>query len=51
MVFSTDEPVEMQVEESSIKSTDCEKLFGVKVDSKLTFDSHIKTLGKKQVTN
>ena len=39
-----DEPVEMQVGESSVKRTNCEKLFGVKIDAKLTFVKHLKTV-------
>ena len=36
-----------KIGESSIESTNCEKLLGVKIDSKLSFDKHIKTIFKK----
>ena len=39
----TDEPAKMQVVESLIKSSDCEKLLGIKNNPKLTFDEYIET--------
>ena len=45
LILSTDELAEMQVSESLIKNTSCEKLSG---NSKLTsFDKHIKIVCKK----
>ena len=38
LIFSTDELAEMQVGEYFIKSANREKLFGIKIDSKL--DKH-----------
>ena len=46
LILSTDEPEEMQVGESLTKSTNCKKLLDKKIHSKLTFDTHIKTLCK-----
>ena len=42
------EPAEIQIEESLIESTNYEKLLGVKIDSKLSFDKHIKMICKKE---
>ena len=50
LILSTDEPAEIQVGESLIKSTNCQKLLGIKIDSKLSFDKHIKTVCKKANT-
>ena len=52
LILSTVEPAEIQVEESLIKSNNCEKLLCIRIDSqlafdKLTFDKHIKTVCKK----
>ena len=44
---STNEPAKTQIGESLIEVTKCEKLLGVKIDSKLSFDKHIKTICKK----
>ena len=33
---------------SLIKTSSCENLLGVKIDYKLTFDEHVKSLCKKQ---
>ena len=46
-ILSTDEPTEVQVGESLIRSTNCEKLLGIKIDSKFSFDKHIITVCKK----
>ena len=42
------ETAEIQIEESLIESTNYEKLLGVKIDSKLSFDKHIKMICKKE---
>ena len=47
MIVSTDEPIEIRVGESLIKSSTCEKLLGVKIYNKLNFDTHVKGLCKK----
>ena len=47
LILSTSEPAQIQIGESLIESTNCEKLLGVKIDSKLSFDKHIKTICKK----
>ena len=47
LILTTNEPAEMQVGESLIKGTKSEKLLGVKIDSKFTFDKHIKTICEK----
>ena len=47
LIISSDDPTEIQVGESVIKNTTCEKLLGIKVDNKLTFDEHISGLCKK----
>ena len=47
LILSTDEPAEIQVGESLIKSTNCQELLGIKIDSKLSFDKHIETVCKK----
>ena len=44
---STDEPIEIRVGESLIKSKTCEKLSGIKIDNKLNFDAHVKGLCTK----
>ena len=47
VILSTNGPAQIQIGESLIESTNCEKLLGVKIDSKLSFDKHIKTICKK----
>ena len=47
LILSTDEPAKIQVGESLIKSTSCQKLLDIEIDSKLSFDKHIKTVCKK----
>ena len=47
LIVSTDEPIEIQVGESLIKNSTCEKLSGVKIDNRLNFDTHVKGLCKK----
>ena len=47
MILSRNEPAQIQIGESLIESTNCEKLLSVKIDCKLSFDEHIKTICKK----
>ena len=47
LIVSSDDSTEIQVGESVIKNTTCEKLLGIKIDNKLTFDEHISGLCKK----
>ena len=47
LILSTNEPAQIQTGESLIESINCGKLLGVKIDSKLSFDKHIKTICKK----
>ena len=47
LIVSTDEPIEIRVGESLIKSSTCAKLLGVKINNKLNFDTHVKGLCKK----
>ena len=47
LIVSTNEPIEIRVGESLIKSSIYEKLLGVKIDSKVNFDTHVKGLCKK----
>ena len=47
MILSRNEPAQIQIGESLIESTNCEKLLRVKIDCKLSFDEHIKTICKK----
>ena len=51
LIVSIDEPIEIRVGESLIKSSTCEKLLGVKIDNKLNFDTHVKGLCKKAKKN
>ena len=44
LILSTNGPAKIQAGESLIESSDCEKLLGVKIDSKLSFEKHIKTI-------
>ena len=46
MILSTNEPAQIQIGESLIEGTNCEKLLGVKIDSKFVFEKHIKTICK-----
>ena len=40
LILSTNEPAQMQIGKSPIESTNYEKLPGVKIDSKLSFNKH-----------
>ena len=47
LIVSTDEPIEIRVGESLVKSSTCEKFLGIKIDNKLHFHTHVKGLCKK----
>ena len=47
LLVSTNNTVNIRVENFDIKNSDCEKPLGVKIDQKLTFNSHISDLCKK----
>ena len=44
LIVSTDEPIEIRVGQSLIKSSTYEKFLGIRIDSKLNFDTHVKGL-------
>ena len=44
LIMSTDQSVNFQLGGSLIERSDCEKMLGVKIDYKLNFDEHVKTL-------
>ena len=46
-ICSTDDKVNIIVENQKICNSPCEKLLGVRFDSKLTFDTHINDIYKK----
>ena len=47
LLVSTNEKTKINIGEFSIESSDCEKLLGVKIDNKLTFDCHASDMCKK----
>ena len=47
LFVSTNEKTKISIGEFSIGNSDCEKLLGVKIDNKLTFDCHISDMCKK----
>ena len=47
LIMSTDQSVNFQLGGSLIERSDCEKMLGVKIDYKLNFDEHVKTLCSK----
>ena len=46
-LVSTNEKTKINIGEFSIENSDCEKLLGVKIDNKLTFDCHVSDMCKK----
>ena len=46
-VISSQVSREIKIGNSMIKSTNCDKLLGVKIDTKFTFDGHIKDMCRK----
>ena len=51
LIVSTNEPIDIRVGESLIKSSTCKKLLGVKIDNKLNFDTHVKGFVRRQIIN
>ena len=47
VLVSTNKPVGIKIEEYTIDNTECEKLFGVKIDVNLNFNDHISDSCKK----
>ena len=47
LLVSTNEKTKINTGEFSIEKSDCEKLLGVKIDNKLTFDCHVSDMCKK----
>ena len=47
MLVSTNEKTKIDTGEFSVENSDCEKLLGVKIDNKLTFDYHVSDMCKK----
>ena len=47
LIMSTNNNPEIQVGDSLINASDCEKLLGLKIDYKLNFDNHVNSLCKK----
>ena len=51
LIMSINNVTELRFGDCSIKNSNCEKLLGVKIDYKLTFDEHVNSLCKKQTLN
>ena len=47
LLVSTNEKIKINIGDFSIENSDCEKLLGVKIDNKLTFDYHVSDMCKK----
>ena len=47
LLMRTKVPVSIEVDKDVIKNTNCEKLLGVKIDSDLSFSSHLEAILKK----
>ena len=50
-ILSTNEPAQIQIAKSLIGSTHREKVVDVKIDSKLSYNKHIKIIWKKASNN
>ena len=46
-IIRSNDSSKIKIGNSLIKSSNCEKLLGVKIDTKLTFDDHIKDMCRK----
>ena len=51
LILSTNGPAQIQIGKSLIGSTHHENLLGIKTDSKLSFDKHVKAISKKASKN
>ena len=49
LLVSTNEKTKINIKEFSIENSHCEKLLGVKIDTKLTFDCHVSICAKKLI--
>ena len=47
LLVSTNEKIKINTGDFSIENSNCEKLLGVKIDNKLTFDYHVSDMCKK----
>ena len=47
MFVSANEKIKINIGELLIENSDCQKLLGVKIDNKLTFDCHVSDMFKK----
>ena len=47
LIVSTNQKTNVNIGEFDIESSDYEKLLGVKIDNKLTFDCHVSDIRKK----
>ena len=47
IISTTNQKTNVNVGEYNMECNDCEKLLGVKIDSKLTFDCHVSGIYKK----
>ena len=47
LLVSTNEKTKINIGEFSVENSDCEKLLGVKIDNKLTFDCHVSDMCKQ----
>ena len=47
MFLSANEKTKINIGELLIENSDCEKLLGVKIDNKMTFDCHVSDMFKK----
>ena len=47
LIMSTNNTPELKVGDSLMKTSTCEKLLGVEIDYKLTFDNHVPNLCEK----
>ena len=47
LLVSTNEKTKINIGEFSIENSDCEKLLGVNIDNKVTFDCHVSDMCKK----
>ena len=43
LIMSIENAPELEIGDSLIKTSNCEKLLGVNIDYKLTFDEHVKS--------